>query len=217
MVVSLHVLPPAVFAIVHGSLLYRLKGVLFFAFTCLGVAVIAEGLSLRTGFPFGHYHFTEVMGPKLFGLPLLLALAYSGTAPGMLGILILGIRGKPIAGYRVFDLSGSELHPAHMGFIHGTRLVHHRSRVDMARWRTVFWRSIAQLLRKVLDRLSVLPGVCSLLQGTRCSIDFPFVPLLAYTDLDVWNLCRGQSFASEIADGATNRERRDRGRMDNDE
>ena len=31
-----------------------------------------ENLSLLTGFPFGHYHYTEALGPKLFLVPNLL-------------------------------------------------------------------------------------------------------------------------------------------------
>jgi len=106
LVVVLHVLPPAVFAIVHGSLLYRLKGVLFFALTCLCTATVTESLSLRIGFPFGHYHFTRVMGPQVLGLPFLLVLAYLGIGycSWILGILILGIRGRPVVGYRTFAL-----------------------------------------------------------------------------------------------------------------
>jgi Carotenoid biosynthesis protein len=30
-----------------------------------------ENLSILTGFPFGHYHYTEALGPKLFLVPLL--------------------------------------------------------------------------------------------------------------------------------------------------
>jgi putative membrane protein len=106
LVVVLHVLPPAVFAIVHGSVLYRLKGILVFALTCLCIGTVTESLSLRTGFPFGHYHFTEVMGPKFLGLPLLLVLAYLGIGycSWVLGILILGMCGRPVAGYRTFAL-----------------------------------------------------------------------------------------------------------------
>jgi hypothetical protein len=39
---------------------------------------------LRTGFPFGHYYFTDVMGPKIFQLPVLLLLhiSVSGMPPG---------------------------------------------------------------------------------------------------------------------------------------
>jgi uncharacterized membrane protein len=77
-IVSLHVIPAALFAIIHGSLVYGRRGILIFATLCLSVGTIAESLSLRTGFPFGHYEFTELMAPKLFDLPILLALAYLG-------------------------------------------------------------------------------------------------------------------------------------------
>lgn len=77
-IVILHVLPPAVFAVLHGSRIYRLQGGLAFAGICLATGSLFEILSLKTGFPFGHYYFTAVMGPKLFQLPVLLALAYVG-------------------------------------------------------------------------------------------------------------------------------------------
>src|SRR6185312_5118602 len=78
LIVCFHVVPPAMFALAHGSFLYGRKGILIFAATCLGFGTLAESVSLRTGFPFGHYYFTEVMGPKVFQLPVLLALAYLG-------------------------------------------------------------------------------------------------------------------------------------------
>lgn len=76
--VSFHVIPPALFALIHGACLYGRRGIALFTIICLGCASILESLSLRTGFPYGHYVFTEVMGPKLFQLPILLALAYLG-------------------------------------------------------------------------------------------------------------------------------------------
>src|SRR5271163_2879714 len=63
LIVVLHVLPPAAFALLHGSLLYRLRGTLVFTILCLGSGTFFESLSLRTGFPFGHYYFTDLMGP----------------------------------------------------------------------------------------------------------------------------------------------------------
>src|SRR5215469_9356449 len=54
LIVILHVVPPAIFALIHGSILYRPKGISIFAALCLGFGVLAESLSLRTGFPFGH-------------------------------------------------------------------------------------------------------------------------------------------------------------------
>ena len=79
LIVVLHVLPPAAFAVLHGHRLYGTRGILVFLALCLGAATFFESLSLRTGFPFGHYYFTGVMGPKIFGLPILLALAYVGV------------------------------------------------------------------------------------------------------------------------------------------
>src|SRR5262249_47270125 len=68
--------------------------------SCLGLGSLAELVSLRSGFPFGNYHFTEVMGPKVLGLPLLLALAYLGMgyASWTLALLILRRVGKRLGG-----------------------------------------------------------------------------------------------------------------------
>ena len=74
-VVALHVLPPAVFALMHGAMLYRIRGIITFFVLCLIIGNIFENLGLRTGFPFGPYYFTDLMGPKLFLVPILLGLA----------------------------------------------------------------------------------------------------------------------------------------------
>ena len=106
LIVILQVVPPAVFALVHGSILYRAKGMAVFTGFCLGVASMSETLGLRTGFPFGHYHFTSLMGPKLLQMPILLVLAYLGIGycSWVLGLLILGYRDKPVTGARVIAL-----------------------------------------------------------------------------------------------------------------
>src|SRR5437899_575596 len=106
LIVVLHVVPPALFALVHGSFLYRLRGISIFAAFCLGFGTLAESVSLRTGFPFGHYYFTNVMGPKIFQVPVLLALAYLGIGyvAWILALVILGYADKPINGTRVLML-----------------------------------------------------------------------------------------------------------------
>jgi uncharacterized membrane protein len=93
-IVVLQVVPPAIFALVHGRRNYGTKGVLVFAAVCLAVASFFESLSLRTGFPFGHYRFNDVMGWKLMQLPVLLALAYVGVgyAAWVLATLIVSGR-----------------------------------------------------------------------------------------------------------------------------
>ena len=99
----LHVLPPAVVAWTHGRILYGRKGILVFTIACIAVAGSFESLSLRTGFPFGHYFFTGIMGPKISGLPVLLVLAYLGIgySSWILALVILGLRDKPLSGTRV--------------------------------------------------------------------------------------------------------------------
>ncbi len=102
-IVLLHVVPPAVFALFHGAALYGWRGMFVFAALCLGVASFFESLSLRTGFPFGHYHFTVLMGPKLFQLPILLALAYLGMGylSWIVALAILDLRNGPLSGTRL--------------------------------------------------------------------------------------------------------------------
>ena len=70
---------PFIFLFVHGSLSYRLRDLLVFATITLLVSNIAENMSILTGFPFGHYHYTDTLGPKLFLVPVLIGPAYVGT------------------------------------------------------------------------------------------------------------------------------------------
>jgi uncharacterized membrane protein len=79
---------------------------LVFAGCCVGFGSIAEIISLHIGFPFGRYYFTDVMGPKVFQVPVLLALAYLGIGyvSWILAVLIVGKWGKPVRGARVFVL-----------------------------------------------------------------------------------------------------------------
>lgn len=92
LIVVLHVIPPAIFAWIHGRRVYGTRGIVVFMGLCLGVGSFFESLSLRTGFPFGHYFFTGVMGPKVMGLPILLAFAWVGVgyAAWVVASLIVG-------------------------------------------------------------------------------------------------------------------------------
>ena len=105
-IVILHVVPPGALAFLHGSILYRIRGVLTFTVFCLGTATAYESVSLRTGFPFGRYFFTDVMGPKIFDLPLLLVLAYLGMGylSWIVAFVILGYRNKELRGVRIIAL-----------------------------------------------------------------------------------------------------------------
>ena len=105
-VIALHVLAPGISAILHGSVLYRLKGAVIFALMYLIVGNSFENLGVATGFPFGSYYFTDVMGPKLFHVPILLGLAYVGIGyiSWTLALLILGKTSSRISGAAIFTV-----------------------------------------------------------------------------------------------------------------
>lgn len=79
-IVALDVLSAMVFAMVHGARVYRTRGIIIFTLICLLVGNVIENIGVVTGFPFGRYYFVQLMGPKLFHVPVLLGLAYIGMA-----------------------------------------------------------------------------------------------------------------------------------------
>lgn len=105
-VVALHVIPPLLFALIHGTSLYRLRGSIAFILICLVIGNVFENLGVRTGFPYGHYYFTDVMGPKIFVVPIFLGLAYIGMAylSWTLASIILGTAQTSLRRSRVFTI-----------------------------------------------------------------------------------------------------------------
>ena len=51
------------FALVHGAARYGWRGIFAFVVICLVVSNALENLSIVTGFPFGNYTYTDVLGP----------------------------------------------------------------------------------------------------------------------------------------------------------
>ena len=194
LVVVLHVVPPAVFALVHGSLLYR-KGILVFTAICLSVAGAAESLSLRTGWPFGSYYFTGVMGPKVAQLPVLLVLAYLGIAycSGVLSLAILGYR-TSLRGIRTVTVpAAGRLHHAGLGSGDGSGLVYRGQGLDLAEWRRLPLEcrsatSLAGMSRRSCF-FSRLRSYCRAVHAAPCSGP----SLLARRSCALWDLRPGQS------------------------
>lgn len=106
-IVALDVLSAMTFALVDGARSYGLRTILVFAVICTVVGNVIENIGVTTGFPFGRYWFVELMGPKLFHVPLLLGLAYIGMAyvSWTVARLILGHARGPLSGSRIFALS----------------------------------------------------------------------------------------------------------------
>jgi putative membrane protein len=68
-----------VFTLIHGAARYGWRGILVFVIICLLVSNASENLSILTGFPFGRYTYTDVLGPKLFLVPVIIGGAYAGA------------------------------------------------------------------------------------------------------------------------------------------
>src|ERR1700694_3281899 len=89
---SLLVLVAVAFGLIHGAMRYRWSGIVTFIVIALVVSNILENTSILTGFPFGHYHYTDALGPKLFLVPLLIGPAYfaNGYFAWVIGNVLIG-------------------------------------------------------------------------------------------------------------------------------
>jgi putative membrane protein len=90
--IALVLLVSVAFALIHGAVRYGWSGIAVFIVICLVVSNILENTSILTGFPFGHYHYTDSLGPKLFLVPLLIGPAYfaNGYLAWVLGNVLIG-------------------------------------------------------------------------------------------------------------------------------
>src|SRR5256712_1537990 len=80
------------FALIHGAVRYGWTGIAAFVVISLVVSNILENISILTGFPFGHYHYTDALGPELFLVPLLIGPAYfaNGYFAWVIGNVLVG-------------------------------------------------------------------------------------------------------------------------------
>jgi uncharacterized membrane protein len=71
------ILPQVGFALLHGAQRYGWRAIGVFVVAGLVISNILENLSIQTGFPFGHYHYTG--GGKIFLVPWFIGPAYLAT------------------------------------------------------------------------------------------------------------------------------------------
>ncbi len=80
------------FVLIHGSRRYGWDNLfLFFGITFL-ISWSSEAASIATGFPFGNYHYTELLGPKIGTVPMAVMPAYfvAGYLAWTMGTVFLG-------------------------------------------------------------------------------------------------------------------------------
>lgn len=69
-----------IFVFMHGTAHFGIRNVLSLIGIGMMVSFFYEGLSIATGFPYGVYHYTELLGPKLMGFPVVVMFAYGLVA-----------------------------------------------------------------------------------------------------------------------------------------
>jgi uncharacterized membrane protein len=65
------------FALLHGARRYSRRAIAVFIAAGLVISNVLENVSISTGFPFGHYHYTD--GGKIFQVPWFIGPAYLAT------------------------------------------------------------------------------------------------------------------------------------------
>ncbi|MFX1276343.1 MAG: carotenoid biosynthesis protein [Promethearchaeota archaeon] len=95
---------PLIFIIIHGVLRYGGKNMIIFFIITFIISWTTETLSILTGFPFGNYYYTDVLGPKLWLVPLLIMPAYfmTGYLAWTISSTFLGSFGKGIEKKNLF-------------------------------------------------------------------------------------------------------------------
>lgn len=69
-------IPMFIFAWIHGTQRYGLKNMVIWFIVTWIVSNFFEGLSIMTGFPFGHYYYAAEMGPRIWNVPIFIMIAY---------------------------------------------------------------------------------------------------------------------------------------------
>lgn len=87
-----------------GVMRYGWKNYLVFFLLTFIISNLSENISIMTGFPFGHYYYSDALGPKLFFVPLVIAPAYFavGYLAWTIAHVMLGQYDKPLKGIRNF-------------------------------------------------------------------------------------------------------------------
>ena len=88
------------FAFWHGFLRYGVTKMIIFFLMVFAISWSYESLSIATGFPFGHYHYTDLLGAKLGTVPVSIMPAYFafGYLAWVLGDVLLSKRDNTIRG-----------------------------------------------------------------------------------------------------------------------
>ena len=93
-----------IIAVAHGAKRYGKKNITIFFIITWAVSFFFENLSIRTGFPFGFYHYSPSLG--LLTVPLIIIFAYFsvGYLSWMLSHILTGQYHKKLKGKQIFTV-----------------------------------------------------------------------------------------------------------------
>lgn len=102
----LTVLAGFAFMCIHAWIAWGWKNALAFIVITAVISFASEALGVATGFVFGAYHYTNLLGPKLLGVPLLIQMAYIavGYASIVVARTILS-KLRPVAGWSILAVA----------------------------------------------------------------------------------------------------------------
>ncbi len=92
-----------IFIFTHGTVRYGIKNILILIGTGMAVSLFYEGMSIATGFPYSSYYYTEILGPQLFGFPIIVMMGYG------VGAYIFWTLAKAVSGNFNNTLKGANI------------------------------------------------------------------------------------------------------------
>jgi uncharacterized membrane protein len=95
-----------IFVVAHGYIALGWRNIVAFSLITVVISFISEAIGVATGLIFGAYHYADLLGPKLLGVPPMIQIGYlaTGYASVMMGRVILSLLG-PVTGRAILAAS----------------------------------------------------------------------------------------------------------------
>ncbi len=95
-----------VFVVAHGYVALGWRNIIAFILITVIISFASEAIGVATGLIFGPYHYTDLLGPKLLGVPPMIQIGYlaTGYASVMMARIILSLL-RPVTGWAILAAS----------------------------------------------------------------------------------------------------------------
>jgi len=102
----LTLLAALIFVVAHGYIALGWRNIIAFSLITVVISFTSEVIGVATGLIFGAYHYTDLLGPKLLGVPPIIQIGYlaTGYASVMMGRIILSLL-RPVTGRPILAAS----------------------------------------------------------------------------------------------------------------